>query len=297
MQYPKRQELTIKTAAKNKSSALKPCLAVLADRFKSGEFTLPVLPQVASQVLTLTNNPDADIGDLSGLIHKDQALAGHVLKIANSPAYGGSETIVSLKQAVTRIGMRLLSDIAIAISMQGAVFQVPAFEKEVKNLWRHALASAAYGKEVALANRCNVEGQFLCGLLHAIGKPVVLQTIAEIQAVMDFSLNWASIQQLLDRFHCKVGVAVALKWKLPRQVTVSIEHYRDYALAPAFREETAMTYLADRLAIRALDPSACSDDELVADPVFAELNFYPDDIEQLLQKRDDVLSLVSSLEL
>ena len=286
------------TAIHTKSSLLENWRIVLANRIQSGEFTVPVLPRVAREALSLANDPNADIGDLSELIHKDQALASHILRIANSAAFGGSEIIVSLKQAVTRIGMRLLSDIAIAISMQGEGFQVKGFEEEVKNLWRKALASAAYGKEIALINRRNLEGQFLCGLLHTIGKPVVLQTVMNIpEDVKESSLDWDSINLLLEEFHCEVGEAVAKSWKLPPQVTVSIRNYRDYANAPAFREECAMTYLADRLANWAINPDEVSVNETIDDPVFAELNFYPDEIEQLLQKRDDIISIVSSMEL
>ena len=39
----------------------------------------------------------------------------------------------------------------------------------------------AYAKEIARLRRSNVEGAFLCGLLHDIGKPVLLQTLVDIQ--------------------------------------------------------------------------------------------------------------------
>ncbi len=285
------------TANETQSSLLDLQRTVLAERIKSGDFTVPVLPQVAQEALSLSNDPNADIGDLSKLIHKDQALASHILRIANSAAFGGCETIVSLKQAVARIGMRLMSDIAIAVALQGEGFQVKGFEEEVKNLWKNALASGAYGKEIALINRRNLEGQFLCGLLHTIGKPVVLKTVTEIRDMVEFDLDWDSTNSLLDEFHCQVGETVAISWKLPPQVTSAIGNYRDYANAPAFREECAMTYLSDRLANWAINPDKVSVDETVDDPVFAELNFYPDDIEKLLQKRDDIVSIVSSMEL
>ena len=52
---------------------------------------LPVLPQVAGQVVSLSNDPNAELGELSSLIHQDQALAGHLLRISNSVAYRGGE--------------------------------------------------------------------------------------------------------------------------------------------------------------------------------------------------------------
>ena len=58
-----------------------------------------------------------------------------------------------------------------------------------------------------------------------------------------------------------------------------------------------MTYLADRLANWAINQDKVLVDETIDDPVFAELNLYPDEIEQLLQKRDEIISIVSSMEL
>ena len=81
--------------------------AVLEERLNSSNLELPVMPRVASKVFTLTNDPKSEVSDLSKLIHSDQSIASHVLRIANSAAYGGGEQIVSLQQAVTRLGMKL----------------------------------------------------------------------------------------------------------------------------------------------------------------------------------------------
>lgn len=59
----------------------------LLKKLERGDIELPLLPQVASQVMALTSDPSADAAKLSALIHQDQALAAHVLRIANSPAY------------------------------------------------------------------------------------------------------------------------------------------------------------------------------------------------------------------
>ncbi|MDG2255792.1 MAG: HDOD domain-containing protein [Opitutaceae bacterium] len=80
---------------------------------------------VASKIFTLTNNPNAEVGDLSQLIHSDQSMASHIMRIANSAIHGGGDQIVSLQQAVARLGMNLLGDIPIAPSLQGDLFKEP----------------------------------------------------------------------------------------------------------------------------------------------------------------------------
>jgi len=69
----------------------------VAERVAAGQIDLPLLPQVASQVVMLAGNPNTDAAQLSDTIHRDPALAGHVLRIANSAAYMPRMPIVSLQ--------------------------------------------------------------------------------------------------------------------------------------------------------------------------------------------------------
>jgi HD-like signal output (HDOD) protein len=269
----------------------------LAGVVETGNLKLPLLPQVAGEVLTLINDPNVEISELSSLIHRDQALAGHVLRISNSAAFGGGERIVSLQQAITRLGMKLLSEVALAMSLQGEVFRAPGFEAEVKRIWRHALASGAYGKEAARMKRTNVEGQFLCGLLHTFGKPVLLQVLAELNRTMQPALASEAALELVDEFHGRIGQRLAAEWKLPQQLQVCCAHYKAYDRAPAFQDEAALTYLADRLASWLVVPEIFNGQDVREDPVFERLNFYPDEVESLLGRKEDVLALVNAMDL
>src|SRR6185436_19119059 len=156
----------------------------LVERIDKDRIDLPVLPQVAGKVMALANDPAADAARLSALIHQDQALAAHVLRIANSPAYMPRTPIASLQHAVAMLGVNQLSEIAVTISLKSGTVKIPGYEGDVRQLWRHALASGAYAKEIARMRRYNVESAYLCGLLHAVGKPVVLKTVTTIAAEM-----------------------------------------------------------------------------------------------------------------
>ena len=130
----------------------------LADLIDRKALKLPVLPEIPSRVLAMTTNPEMDISELSDLIHKDQALAGHVLRISNSAAYAGTRQIASLTQAIARLGARLVGDIAFSISLQSEVFHIKGFERFVDRMWKQALAAGLFGKEIARVRRKNVEG-------------------------------------------------------------------------------------------------------------------------------------------
>jgi putative nucleotidyltransferase with HDIG domain len=278
----------------------------LIQKIKTGEIELPLLPQAASKVMALASDPNADAAKLSALIHQDQALAAHVLKIANSPAYMPRSPVISLQHAVAMLGITLLSEIAFTASLKVGAFQVPGYENDVKQLWRHSLATGAFAKEVARAKRMNVESAYLCGLLHEIGKPVVLRITATIareknndwvKALATVLDNKSHIKTLIEGYHTQVGVLIADKWSLPKQVAEAIQYYRDYEHATAFRQECMLTFVADRLASHLLTPEEMPEDSLRDHPVFAELNLYPQDVDKLLLTKDQVLTIVNAMNL
>jgi putative nucleotidyltransferase with HDIG domain len=278
------------------ASAVDPLRAALAQHLASGQIRLPLLPRVASQVVALVGSSKTDANQLAELIHRDPALAGHVLRIANSPAYMPRMPIVSLQQAVARLGFGVVTEIAFAASVQGGVFRVPGYEALLHQLWRHALASGAFAKEIARARRLNVESAFLCGLLHAVGKPALLQVAIDVARSMGLHPDAAKLAELLEELHAGVGLRIAEQWGLPRPVSAAIEHYASYAGAGAFKQEAMITFLADRLATHVCDAKAFADEKAFrASSVFADLNLYPDDVTKLLAQKDRVLELVSAM--
>ena len=271
--------------------------AALQERLGSNTLHLPVLPEVAGEVLALAQDLDTELSDLSALIHRDQALASRVLRISNSAAYSGGQTIDSLQQAISRVGLRLLTDLTIAISVHGQVFRVPGFQPEIKFLWRHALASGTYGREIARLKRLDVESQFLCGLLHTVGKPIALQVLVELLRERNTTLPRTVVMTLVDEFHCGVGQKVAAQWKLPPAVVCSAAYYRQPAEAPDYWTETAITRLAHHLADWLLSPDGTTEPPAGEDAVVADLDISPGELQLLLEKRDIVLSTVNAMDL
>ena len=267
----------------------------LVERIDKDRIDLPVLPQVAGKVMALANDPAADAARLSALIHQDQALAAHVLRIANSPAYMPRTPIASLQHAVAMLGVNQLSEIAVTISLKSGTVKIPGHEADIRQLWRHALASGAYAKEIARMRRYNVESAYLCGLLHAVGKPVVLKTVTTIAAEMHVPLEPSAIIAFLDGYHSRIANLIATEWALPPQVADAITYYGIYEQAPSHRQEAMMTCLADRLATYILIPDSFDDNTLREHSVFADLNLYPNDIDALLSLKDKILNLVDTM--
>jgi putative nucleotidyltransferase with HDIG domain len=265
-----------------------PLQAAVMARINANDIELPLLPNVVWQVMAMSNSDDADARKLSELIHRDQALASHLLRVANSPAYMPRMPIVSLQQAICRLGFKQLAEIAFAISLHTRVFEVAGYEHEVRVLWQHAVGTAIYASEIARWRRQNVEGSFLSGLLHDIGKPIVLQLIVDEQKALGCTVGPAAVAALIEAHHTYVGGLLATEWALPQHVYESIVYHHDYLMAPTCVQMVMVTRLADQLSYHLLEPEIFDVASIYQLPVLADLNLYPDDVESFLAMRDKI---------
>jgi two-component system cell cycle response regulator len=77
---------------------------------------LPTLPNVASELITLTAREDTTIADLAALVSQDMSLSAKILKVSNSSFYSFPQEIVSIKQAVGILGMNAVRSLVLSFS-------------------------------------------------------------------------------------------------------------------------------------------------------------------------------------
>ncbi len=268
----------------------------LEGRIADKKFNLPLLPGVASEVMSLCSSPDTDAARLSEVLHRDQSFASHILRVANSPAMMPKVPIVSLQQAVSRLGMGQISEIAMAISVKGKVFPQGSHGQLVSELWQHSLATACLAKEIARLRRRNVEGAFLCGLLHDVGKPIILDALAELQKSSGEELSSATLVAAMDQYHPEVGHLLVTEWGLPQLVAEAVQYHHSYDEATAFGEAAMIACLSNMMA-HALFPTVSpeSQEELAQHQVVADLNLYPDDMHKLFGHAESIAKMVEAI--
>ena len=94
-----------------------PELAVLNTIRKSP--SLPTLPAVALEIVRLSHDPRVSIDKIAEVVEKDPGLAAKTLRLANSSYYGASRPIVSLRQALVRVGLRTAKMLALSFGRWG----------------------------------------------------------------------------------------------------------------------------------------------------------------------------------
>ncbi len=259
------------------------------------QIDVPILPDVTGRVLSLTQNSDSDASQLAKIIQSDPTLGGHVIRIANSAAYTPNSNLVSLQQAITRLGMVEISNIAISTSLNSKMFKAPDYEQYITNIWQHSLVTAVWSKEIARQLRTNVEAAFLCGLLHSIGKPVILQAIADFGGDDANILNDDELHTIFSRYESSVSAVVAEEWGLPEIVAEAIIYYQRFNDAPSAADVAATVLFGSQLAHHMINPEHFTRDLLNQSSALELVNLYPDEVDALIEKTDIVKSSVQAL--
>ncbi len=181
---------------------------------------LPVFNSVALELLQLLADPRADIDHVMTIIQKDPALALQVLRMANSSAYAGRTRSETIKDAVNRLGIRQITNLAMAAS-QAALHtsELPVVSEVMKDLWLHSHACAIGCRSLAelSGNRELGDQAYLAGLLHDIGKLYLLKALERISLAQEtcFELDLETLLNVFSDMHVEQGVRIMNHWDIP----------------------------------------------------------------------------------
>jgi HD-like signal output (HDOD) protein len=249
---------------------------LLERRLRAGTLDLPLLPEVAIRVMRLSAGEHGSAGQLAAIIHADPALTMYVLRVAASAAKRPSGAIVSLHHAVTWLGFDEIANIAFTLALQGRMLNVPGQNQKARRLWRHALASALWARELAIRTGRDAGIGYLCGLLHAIGKPATLRAVHDIARGAEAMLGGADYDELIETFFRHVGADMVRAWGLPAVVVATATHWEAPESAGAWSPECRLVLAAHALADHSLTDSVSLARELLtSSPAFIDLRLEP----------------------
>jgi HD-like signal output (HDOD) protein len=219
----------------------------LRAHFSSPGYTPPLLPAVALEVHSLSQQADVDADKVVAVMRKDPMLAGRVLKIAQSAAFTPASTITSLRDAVVRLGLRNLSEIAWEVSLGTRVFRSVAYAEPMETVRRHCSICAHLSRLVASFTPIASEYAFLCGLLHDVGMAAALIVLGEQKSTAE-GLDPTLLGVALRQCHQEASAVVARLWKLPPDVQLVLGHHHEVVINGHVHPLAAVVALAEQLA-------------------------------------------------
>jgi HD-like signal output (HDOD) protein len=256
----------------------------------SGPQTIAPLPRVCAQLAQLTAQQAIDAAQLARLIQSDPALAGEIMRVANSPALRPRAAIVSLQQAVSWLGVAEVRNIAMAVMLRGEVFVAPGHEPESEELWREAWLAGLWAKEIARERRKHVESAFLAALMHRTGAALALKILSRFEFERRLGLDSRTFGDLVVEFEPAFGRLLMDGWLLPKDVQDGASDWRNYRESN-HSDLAGTVYAAHLLATHTLHPQLLNEEVVIESPVFEQLGVFTDDRKRMLAKRDHVRAL------
>jgi len=190
---------------------------------------LPAMPHIAAEVIEKLSSPRALPRDIHSLLTKDQGLAARVLKVANSPYYGASRSISSLKDAILFMGFDSIKSLVLTAVMKGVLAESGLAEKL---LWEHSIGCGVGSRKIAaLTGLTSADEAFLAGLMHDIGKAILLLRLpkemgAIMQEVYNSGMSFTEAEQTALGFtHAEVGKLLADKWRFSLNIEEAIANH------------------------------------------------------------------------
>lgn len=208
---------------------------------------LPPSPGTMLRITDLLRDYNASIQQISQAISYEPVLVVRILRLANSPIYALERNVTSIQAAMAAVGTKAVHDI-VMIGLASATFS-----REIKNspvarkIWEHSIAVALISRELSqILGMRGTEEAFTCGLLHDIGKLILLSNYtAGFSAISEIDNESEMLNcetELFGYTHAEVGSLIARRWNLPEEVYYSILHHHN----PSQAEQTNLvTHLVD----------------------------------------------------
>lgn len=214
---------------------------------------LPSLPAVVSELILALGDEGISVDQLAHGIEKDQALAARALRVANSPFYGMRKPVASIHDAIVVLGFRAVGSLVTTAALTD-FFKAPTLAWfDQATFWRHSLGCGVCCRRLAGGTGLDPEIGFTAGLLHDIGRLLLVVTCtrqyAEVVAWRNEhdALMQDAERQVLGLDHTEAGAALARHWHFPHEIqaAVAAHHQPDVGTGGGYAD---LVHLCEALA-------------------------------------------------
>lgn len=186
---------------------------------------LPSMPALLMEALQEINGKQ-NLTTLVDKIGQDPYMVVRILRIANSPFYGMSREIGSLREAIQLLGLNRIRDMLVSVCFAK---MLPARHRDFnyRQFWHHSLAVAECTRRLAVHTGKSSDLAFTAGLLHDIGHLVIVVLFPdEFSRIIKESAPLLEAERRILGFdNLEMGGKAAQYWNLPLVIQEAIEQH------------------------------------------------------------------------
>jgi len=215
------------------------------------DIALPEIPSIVIELNEVIANPLSTADQMAQVINKSPSLTAMLLKIVNSSFYGLPTKVDRVSLAVTLIGTRELTSLALGISIMSIFRSIPTSILTMHSFLKHSLACGLLSRLLAAQKVMRqTEQMFTAGLLHDIGRLIMFIYFPEDalgalrQARQTADPLYRVEKNGLGCHHAQIGKYLLGRWRMPLIIenTVCFHHEPSEAPDPV---PAAIVHVAD----------------------------------------------------
>lgn len=201
--------------------------------------SIPTIPTVLNEINAVLASPDGSAKDAAGVIERDPAIATRALRLVNSSFYGLRNPVSNINLGCSILGLQVISNLVVQATVLQTFQTDTGSVLDADWLWDHSFKAAVACRMLAerteLAGELSRDDAYTCGLVHDVGKLILLDSqperyaeAARLSAAQQTPLAHAE-REVFGFDHAHVGGVLARRWKLAQDVqdAVLFHHSRD----------------------------------------------------------------------
>ena len=194
----------------------------LARDLNTGDLELPMFSGTAVRIQKAFQVDEVNIEEITRLISSDPAIAARVLELANSAAIRGANQIKDLRQAVIRMGDKLVQSSVMTFAMRQVERNdalSDASKTKLRAIWVESVELASRSYVIAKEyTKLNANEALLAGLLSVVGRLYILLKSEECGMQDD-----AELEQVLADWHPAIAKAIGESWNMSDELVNALE--------------------------------------------------------------------------
>jgi HD-like signal output (HDOD) protein len=217
------------------------------------ETELASFPDIYFRIREVLEDDSASATRIAKVVGTDMSLSAKLIKLVNSPLYGLPQPIDSISRAVTLVGAKELSTLALGISAINYFKDIPRELVDMRTFWRHSITCGIFAKILAgTQTGLSPERSFIAGLLHDVGRLILFKKLpyASTEAMLFARENSIPLVEaeraVMDFTHTDISRPLLAAWKFPEELADMINYHHNPMEFPN-PLEPAIIHVADCL--------------------------------------------------
>lgn len=197
---------------------------------------IPALPEVYIRLEREINRQEVSISRIADIITLDPLVVAKIMHIVYSSFYNISRSIVNLVHAINFLGLDIIKSLVLYIKVFTIKNQPIEIQNYLKKLRDHSIDVAKVSKAIMnleAGDRTLIDSAYIAGLLHDIGKIVLVQCSEKAKRttfVNDHVNGIEQIDQEINSFgasHINAGAFLLSTWNFPEELIEAVANHHD----------------------------------------------------------------------